>query len=97
MNFTLSEAASVQIVLQRKIKGRRVGNRCSTRRRTGRRCTILRRALPAQTVAGTAGSEQRPAVVADPPPRARRLPGHARRDRRGRQQVGAAANLKIIR
>jgi hypothetical protein len=98
VTFTLSEAASVQLVLQRKIKGRRVGTRCSTRPRTGRRCTILRRALPVQTVAGKQGANS-----ARLSSRVRRL---ARGDYRlslvatdaaGNRSAARTANLKIIR
>jgi hypothetical protein len=45
LRYSLTEAASVQVVFERQVKGRRVGSRCSTTARTGKRCTVFRRAL----------------------------------------------------
>ena len=97
VNFTLSEDANVELALFQKVKGRRVGNRCSTRRRTGRRCTILRRKL-AQSVAGKQGANRV------------RLSSRVRRlargdyqltlvatDSAGNKSTPRRANLKIIR
>ena len=97
VNFTLSEDANVELVLFQKVKGRRVGSRCITRRRTGRRCTILRRKL-AQSVAGKQG------------PNKVRLSSRIRRlgrgdyqltlmatDSAGNKSTPRRANLKIIR
>ena len=55
--FNLSEAASVEIRLERRIKGRRVGTRCSPRARSGRRCTTYRKALTS-SAAGQAGANR---------------------------------------
>jgi hypothetical protein len=57
LSFSLSEAASVQVVLERRVKGRRVGSRCSTSARTGKRCTVFRRALTMKS-AGAQGANK---------------------------------------
>jgi hypothetical protein len=38
VRYRLSEAATLSLTVQRRVRGRREGNRCLTRRRKGRRC-----------------------------------------------------------
>ncbi len=76
--FTLSETASVEILLERRFKGRRVGARCNPKARKGPRCTAYKRVL-ANTTAGKAGENRVPL-----PARVRNLP-------RGTYRVTAVA------
>ena len=55
--FKLSEDASVEIVLERRVKGRRVGRRCSPKARQGKRCTAFKRVLSTKAQ-GKAGQNQ---------------------------------------
>ena len=58
LSFTLDEAAAVQVVVERRLTGRRVGSRCSTTARTGRRCTIFREQFASRIFAGKAGANR---------------------------------------
>jgi hypothetical protein len=57
LSYSLTEAASVQVVLERSVKGRKVGSRCSTTARKGKRCTVFRRGLTT-TAAGVQGANK---------------------------------------
>jgi hypothetical protein len=97
LSFNLSEAAQVEFVLERKLKGRRVGSRCSTRARTGRRCTLLRTALTFDEAA-TAGANR-----IRLPSRIRSLPAGSYRlnvvatDAAGNKSSVRRVNLTIVR
>ncbi len=56
VGFELNRAASVRLVIQRRITGRKSGRRCSTKRKTGKRCAVYKSIKGAVSVDGIGGA-----------------------------------------
>jgi hypothetical protein len=97
LSFSLTEAASVQVVLERSVKGRRVGSRCSTSARTGKRCTVFRRALTMKSAGAQGANKLRlPSKVRSLPRGTYRLTLTAT-DAAGNKSAARRVTLTIVR
>jgi hypothetical protein len=56
VRYKLSEAAAVVFTVERKVKGRRKGSRCVTKRKRGKRCTRYKAVKGSFTQSGKAGA-----------------------------------------
>lgn len=58
VSYTLSEAASVALAVEKQTRGRKHGKKCKARRKKGKRCTIVKTVPGGFTVQGQQGSNE---------------------------------------